>query len=170
MSFVDPFGRDCLSSCMAGCPTSPSGEQWHGNTGSSHVKDGFCVERCKVTCRGSCPAGKDKCRNPGGSVQWLNTFANSGPTMALGVTVSGVDSKCCSEVGVVQFVKWRFGLGGWTDWDFDDGRVLPGSEASPSPPFICLRTNSTRLKPFDNSCLTTRLAQRCTVSSSFKLT
>lgn len=130
----DPRGlSSCMDECVSGCPRVKAGQEvWHGNTGHTPTKPHpLCVDRCKILC--SCPG--DTC-TPKGKVVWGTPNTNPGTSgFGLSIQVSGEDPNCCSEFGVVQFVRtttWPYGTG---DWEIDDGRVGWFSDPSPASPY-----------------------------------
>jgi len=142
----DPSGlTSCLDKCVSGCPETyfPCNDnpgipdqyvREHGHYSDGGICRGpsvDCLHRCQTVC--GCP--DDSC-TPKGQVIWGTPDTEPGSSgIGLGIRIAGEDPNCCSEFGIVQFVRSTPWHGNPGDWDFDDGRVGGGSDPSPAPPY-----------------------------------
>lgn len=124
----------CMDECTSGCPwvldpdwePSCPEDTWH-----HQIRDRGCVMRCERLCSLGSPTVPGK-----GTVRWDDVYTVRGTTRyEMNISVIGEDPNCCSEVAIVQFVRYKLGAAPWTGWQIDDGRVGAGSPDSPSPPY-----------------------------------
>ena len=129
----DPRGlSSCMDECVSGCPEIKVGEDWRGNTYRPIMTtDPACMHRCNILC--SCP--EETC-TPKGRVDWGSPQTIPGRSgIGLTIQVVGEDPNCCSEFGILQFVRTTNMWGKRGDWDIDDGRVGGLSDPSPAAPY-----------------------------------
>lgn len=148
----DPMGlSSCMDECVAGCPRSyilpgittlpPEIPKKYVRTNDHGEFFGeideypslSCYRRCRTMC--SCPDGT--C-TPKGQVVWGTPNTTAGTSgFSLSVSVVGEDPSCCSEFGIVQFVRSITGGGEeYGPWRIDDGRVGGLSDRSPVQPYF----------------------------------
>ncbi len=139
---LQAVGSSCVNDCIRNCPTilNRPPEQWMDP--GSFGPDDDCVRRCETLCGVDCPTGA--C-TPQGTLTWSGPNTVVGlPGASITARLTGEDPTCCSEIGVVQFVRYSKWPYGFNSWQIDDGRVGLLSDPSPYAP---LYTSPARVTP-----------------------
>jgi len=130
---VDPLGLSsgrCYGECAKSCLTRillP--------IGFAHRYNQPCLRRCRALCKWNLSIdGNDCACTPRGVLTWGPPQTTQGTSeFSIQARLSGEDSNCCSEIGMVQLFRRRAGLYWWSRWRIDDGSFA-NSERSPHAP------------------------------------